>query len=291
MDAPHPNPDKYRLIRALRPFSYSVALVTCGLGVVLAYVHNQGNAFRAALVIIAGVLLQAASNLANDHADLLFWKQRTGHLANEVIKQIKLNCLIAVVVTIIGCLIGIWLTMEVGWPLMLLGLVGVIGGYSYTGEPINYKQMGLGVPAVFLFTGVLMVSGAYYAVTGQWDNQVIWTAIPVSLLSSALLLSNEIRDYLDDRSNSIRTLTVRTGMGPAKVIYGLLLFLVYPVSFYLFWKGFLNNPLYLLPSLLFVWQPIKLLSINAGDIQLVRLPPLTGRFFLVFGIGYIFSVL
>ncbi len=291
MDTPYPNPDKYRLLRALRPFSYSVALITCGLGVVLAYAHNQGNGARAILVIIAGVLLQAASNLANDHADIYFWKQRTGYLASAVIKQIKFNCLLAIVITAIACAIGVWLTVEVGWPLMVIGLVGVIGGYFYTGEPLHYKQLGLGVPAVFLFTGVLMVSGANYAVTGSWDSQVVWISIPVSFLSSALLLSNEIRDFLDDRSSAIRTLTVRLGFGPAKILYALVLLSVYPFSFYLFWKGMLNNPLYLLPSLLFAWQPVKLLSYSAGDIQLVRLPPLTGRFFMVFGAGFILSVL
>ncbi len=291
MDMPHPNPDKYRLIRALRPFSYSVAMITCGLGVVLACIHSQGDPVRAVLVMIAGVLLQAASNLANDHADIYFWKQRTGHLASEVIKQIRFNCLLAIIMTVIACALGVWLTMQVGWPLLLLGVVGVVGGYCYTGEPVHYKQLGLGVPAVFIFTGVLMVTGASYAVSGIWDNQVIWISVPVSLLSSALLFSNEIRDYLDDRSSYIRTLTVRIGFSSAKFIYALLLLIVYPVSFYLFWKGLINNPLYILPSLLFIWQPIKQLSYGPGDIQLVRLPPLTGRFFLVFGVGFILSIL
>ncbi|MDB2384420.1 prenyltransferase [Endozoicomonas sp.] len=289
MDMPYPNPDKYRLIRALRPFSYSVALISCGLGVALA--SSQGHILRAVLVIVAGVLLQAASNLANDYADIYFWKQRTGHLASSVIRQIRLNCILALVLTLISCAIGIWLTFQVGWALMLIGVVGIVGGYCYTGEPVHYKRLGLGVPAVFIFTGVLMVTGAYYAVTGLWNNQVIYISVPVSLLSSALLFSNEIRDYLDDRRAAIRTLTVRVGFSQAKIMYACLLFAVYPVSFYLYWKGMINNPLYLLPSLLFLWQPVRHLSYGSGDIQLSRLPPLTGRFFLFFGIGFMLSVL
>lgn len=292
MDTPLPDPDKYRFIRALRPFSYSVAVINCGLGVALAYAQPQWSPLRGVLVIIAGILLQAASNLFNDHADLLFWKQRSGHLADTVIRQIKRNTRIAAFMALLACIMGIWLAMEVGWSLLLLGGISVLGGYSYTGEPVNYKQRGLGIPAVFLLTGVFMVVGAYYGVTGEWDSQLVWMAVPVSLLSSALLLSNELRDYLDDRRCLIRTLTVRIGFGSARILYVLLLLLVYPISGYLFWQGLVVHPVYLLPSLLFVGPPIlQLFRSSAGSIQLVRLPPLTGRFFLFFGIGFIFSVI
>ncbi|MGI9273702.1 MAG: prenyltransferase [Endozoicomonas sp.] len=291
MGTPHLNPDKYRFIRALRPFSFSVALVTCGLGVTLAVSRGQVDLLKSILVILAGILLQGASNLANDHADLPFWKSRSGPLADATVKKIRFNFLMAGVFTLVACVIGLWLVSEVGASLLIFGMSGIIAGYFYTGEPIHYKQRGLGIPAVFLLTGVLMVSGAYYAVTSVWDNQVMWISIPVSLLASALLVSNEIRDYLDDKAADIGTLTVRLGFDTARVMYALLLWMVYPVSFYLFWQGQINNPLYLLPSLLFIWQPLRLLFYGPGDMQLLRLPPLTGRFFLIFGIGFILSVL
>lgn len=291
MDTLDLNPDKYRLVRALRPFSYSVALVTCGLGVVLAYQQGNGNELRALLVILAGVLLQAASNLANDHADIALWKQQPGELAKQVIQQIKLNFMLAGIFTFSACLMGVWLVKEVGWPLLMLGIIGVAGGYFYTGEPVNYKQRGWGVPAVFLFTGVLMVSGAYYAVGGVWDSIIAWISVPVSLLASALILSNEIRDYLDDTSHNIRTLTVRIGLIKAKSLYALLLLSVFPLSFLLYWLGELSNPFYILIALPLTIQPLKLLGNRADDAEMVRLPPLTGRFFMVFGLCFIFSVL
>ena len=291
MDSLHLNPDKYRLLKALRPFSYSVAIITCGLGVALAYAHNEGNLLRGSLVIIAGILLQAASNLANDYADISLWRKQNNDLSVRIIRHIRRNFRIAGLFTLIAVTLGLWMVYQVGWPLLLLGLFGVLGGYSYTGEPINYKQRGLGVPGVFLFTGVLMVVGSFYAVTGRWSYQVLWLSLPVSLLSASLLMANEIRDYLDDLNFNIRTLTVRFGFEKAKIIYALLLMSVYPLSFYLFWQGGINNLLYLLPSLAFVWQPIRLLFSAAGDVQLVRLPPLTGRFFMIFGGGYICSVL
>ena len=291
MDTTHLNPDKYRLIKALRPFSYSVALITCGLGVALAYSHNLGDGLRSLMVIFAGVFLQAASNLANDHADIALWRKRSGDLSQQVIRHIQRNFLLAGIFVLVASLMGLWLVSQVGWPLLLLGILGVLGGYSYTGEPLNYKQRGWGVPAVFLLTGVLMVAGSYYAVSGEWSNQMMLLSVPVSLLASALLLANETRDYLDDLNCNIRTLTVRIGFEKAKVLYAILLLVVYPLSFYFFLNGGISNLLYLLPSLAFVWQPVRLLFYGPGDMQLVCLPPLTGRFFMVFGLGFIYSVL
>ena len=291
MGTPSLNPEKYRFVRALRPFSYSVALITCGLGVMLAYVREMGDVTRSVLVIMAGILLQAASNLANDHADLALWQKRTGLMAEQAVQRIRFNFLIAGVCTVIASLMGIYLVLDVGWPLLLFGFSGIVAGYFYTGDPIHYKRHGLGVPAVFLLTGVLMVSGAYYAVSKEWSTQVMLISVPVSLLASALLLANELRDYLDDRANEIGTLTVKLGFNNAKALYSLSLLLTYPASFYLFIAGYIQNPLFLLVSLLFIWRPMGLLMCEAGDVQLVRLPPLTGLFFIVFGVGYIVSVM
>ena len=291
MGTPYLNPDKYRFIRALRPFSYSVAIITCGLGVTLSFVRDLGDPLRGVLVILAGVLLQAASNLANDHADLALWKNRTGSMAVLAVKRIRFNFLVAGVLTFLASLMGIYLVIDVGWLLLVFGASGIIAGYFYTGGPIYYKSRGLGVPAVFLLTGVLMVSGSYYAVSAEWSNQVVLISLPVSLLASALLLANELRDYLDDKANKIGTLTVRIGFNNSKALYALCLLLTYPLSFYLFIIGAIQNPLLLLLSLVFVWQPFRLLMCEVGDVQLVSLPPLTGRYFIAFGLGYIFSVM
>ena len=291
MDALDLNPDKYRLIKALRPFSYSVALVTCSLGIVLAYHQGNGSMSRAVLVILAGLLLQAATNLANDHADITLWRRHPGELSRQVIAHINFNFRLAGVLAMLGCAMGLWLVREVGWPLLVLGVVGVIGGYCYTGEPVNYKERGLGVPAVFLFTGVLMVTGAYFAVGGVWSHEVVWASIPVSMLSSTLILANEIRDYLDDTHHNIRTLTVRIGLRRAKWLYGSLLLAVFPCSIVLYLFGILSNPFYLLLALPFVVAPLKLLGDHCDVVDTERLPPLTGRFFVLFGVSFILSIL
>ena len=281
------NPEKYRLIRALRPFSYSVALITCGLGVALAWVHEQGDVLRSVMVMLAGVFLQAAVNLFNDHADLSYWQQRSDETALRVVQRIQQNTRYALGFAVAGVVIGLWLVLESGWQLFVLGLVGVLGGYAYTGEPIQYKNHGLGVPGVFIFTGILMVTGGYYAVSNEWHIQVLLLAVPVSLLSAALLLANELRDFNDDKLAGIKTLTVRVGCSLARQIYLGCMLSVIPLSIVFLWLGILPGWYWTLPSLLVLIQPYKTVKAMKA---LETLPPMTGRFFMLFGVGFIAAV-
>ncbi|PJE77971.1 1,4-dihydroxy-2-naphthoate octaprenyltransferase [invertebrate metagenome] len=290
MDVLPDGAEKYRLIKALRPFSYSVALVSCGLGSLIAAVQEDGNVIRAVLVIVAGILLQAASNLANDYEDIDHWRHYPNIKASAVVRRIRFNFILAGILVLIAVFIGIMFASDVGWPLLVLGAVGIIGGYSYTGEPIHYKLLGLGVLGVFLFTGVLMVTGAYYAVAGVWNNQMIWISIPVSMLASALLMSNEIRDYQEDKKASIGTLIVRIGINRGKYLYVVMIAGVYPVSGCLYMAGLIHHFAYLLPSLLFMVQLLKRLLLSSSD-ELWRVPPLTGRFFMIFGVSFILSAI
>ena len=136
-----------------------------------------------------------------------------------------------------------------------------------------------------------MVTGAHYGVSGVWSYSIVFTSMPVSLLTSALLLANEIRDYDEDRDHDIRTLTVRIGLNGSKALYTTTIFLVFPVSFLLHELGQLSNLWWLLPSLLFVIPPLTLVNSHSKNKNIKRLPPLTGRFFMVFGICFILGVI
>ena len=55
---------------------------------------------------------------------------------------------------------GLGLTVLRGWPIVALGLIGLVGGYFYTAPPFQYKFHALGVPLVFLLMGPLMTVGS-----------------------------------------------------------------------------------------------------------------------------------
>src|SRR5207249_11576740 len=73
---------------------------------------------------------------------------------------------------ILALLMGIFLTLHRGWPIVLLGLIGFIGGYFYTAPPFQYKYRALRRPLVFVLLGPVMVGGACYAVTRTFDAKL-----------------------------------------------------------------------------------------------------------------------
>lgn len=271
---------KYTFLGAMRPFSLVVALATCGLGVSLALIEGTADAWLAWLVLITGVLLQIAVNLINDAPDLA-----SPDLSSDTKRAIARNAAVGWGVMLLSIVLGLYMVSIRGWPLLLLGLVGVAGAWGYTGGKVNYKQRGLGILLVFLLMGVLLIGGSYYVLTGDYTLEVFWLSVPFSLLSSLLLLSNELRDYEADREAGIRTLIVRIGYRSGVKLYYLLASLVYLVSAMLYWAEMLPGILMLLVTSAALIGPVNLLS--SPQHQRRRLTPLTGRLYLLFGATYL----
>ncbi|WP_083218478.1 prenyltransferase [Candidatus Thiodiazotropha endoloripes] len=274
---------KYSFIGAMRPFSLVVAIATCGLGVSLALIDQAVDGWLAWLVLLTGVLLQVAVNLINDTPDL-----QTHGLTPSQRQAIRRNARVGWGVMLLAVVLGLYMVTIRGWPLLLLGLIGVAGAWGYTGGKVNYKQRGLGILLVFLLMGVLLIGGSYYVLTGIYTLEVLWLSLPFSLLSSLLLLSNELRDYEADREAGIRTLIVRIGYRSGVKLYYLLASLVYLISALLYWTQMLAGIVMLLVTSIALVGPISLLTANVP--QRRRLTPLTGRFYLLFGATYLATI-
>ncbi len=275
--------NKTAFVRALRPFSLIVALATCGLGVSLAWLDGARDPWLAGLVLFNGLLLQIAVNLINDQRDID--SERFDDVQKAAIRR---NTRIGYAVMTLAVLIGLYLVSLRGWPLLLLGLVGVFGAWGYTGGRINYKSRGLGILLVFLLMGVLLIGGAYYVVTGSYNLRVFWLSLPFSLLSSLLLLSNELRDYEADLAEGIRTLSVRLGYEFGVRLYYGLSAATYLLSVLLYQAGLLQGVWLLLVTAVALWQPLKLLRSPPSLRR--RLTPLTGRLYLLFSLAFIGSL-
>jgi 1,4-dihydroxy-2-naphthoate polyprenyltransferase len=275
--------DKTAFIKALRPFSLIVAIATCGLGMSLALLDGAQSLFLSALVLIAGVLLQIAVNLINDYRDITS-HQFTAKQRNAIHRNTRIGWLIM----LIAIFLGLYMVTIRGWPLLLLGIVGIFGAWGYTGGQINYKARGLGILLVFLFMGVLLIGGAYYTVIGEYHWKIFWLSLPFSLLSSLLLLSNELRDYEEDLAAGIKTLSVRLGYDVGVKLYYWIVAFIYIISVLLYQAHLLHGIVFLLVTLLVLWQPLKLL--RAPKPQRYRLTPLTGRFYFIYSTIYIATI-
>jgi 1,4-dihydroxy-2-naphthoate octaprenyltransferase len=119
----------------------------------------------------------------------------------------------------LATLLGVWLILERGWPILALGLIGLVGGWGYTAPPMQYKYRAVGIPLVFTLFGPLSVVGAYYAITGTWSWQALALSVPVGLLVAAILHGNEWRDISDDARMGMASFSIRFGRRAAYYAY------------------------------------------------------------------------
>lgn len=271
---------KYQFMRALRPFSFGVALTTCLIGITAAWQEGVLIPVNAVIVLIGGLLLQAGVNLINDYSDIA----ELGNSAQEKasVVAIRRNFRIGLLCFVLATPLGLYLVYDRSMALLGLFLVGLVGALGYTLRPLNYKARGLAVLLVFWLMGVFMVVGSYVAVGGTLNGVILAQSVPISLLVSLLLLSNELRDYESDRAQGLKTLTVRTGYKLSRRLYLVLLVLT-PLSTLLLWfVEVIPAPWPLLAALPFMLMPLRYLNRPAEERR--PLPPATGRLVMIFGL-------
>ncbi|QEW07449.1 prenyltransferase [Nitrincola iocasae] len=280
---------KYHFHRALRPFSFPVAVTACLVGIAAAYAEGYWLPLNVLLILLAGVLLQAGVNLINDYADL---KLLPAHQNTEVqlaCLRIHNNFRLGLACFLLAALIGLFLVSVTGLSLLWISLVGLLGALGYTLAPIHYKNRGLGVVMVFWLMGVLMITGSYLAAGAPFDLRIVWLSLPLSCLVALLLLSNELRDYESDRADGLGTLAVRLGYPQAVRLYWFLLVAALLMTLALRWVGYMNLIWPLAAVLLLLPKPCRLLHAPANE--RVALTPATALLLLGFGSIYCFLLL
>jgi 1,4-dihydroxy-2-naphthoate octaprenyltransferase len=235
--------------------------------------------------MISGLLLQCGVNLINDRADLHCLAADSDKFS-VARKQILRNFYAGLVCFALAAAIGIGIARQTGVIVVVVGLVGLLGAYAYTQEPFNYKRRGLGVAFVFLLMGLLMVQGAYLAISGEFSLSVLAHSLPISCLIALLLLSNELRDYEKDTALGIHTLTVRIGFANTVRLYWSLILAAYLIVGLLIAVGDLPPS----PWLLLHLPMLPLLAHYLEASERLPLTPCTGQFLLLFGVGYILAL-
>ena len=221
----------------------------------------------AAASLAVALLLQVASNLANDLLDFRSGADTADRLgppraaALGLLSQRELSAGIAVVLGLAG-LVGLYLVSVGGWPILVLGLLAVVSLLAYTGGPWPYGYHGLGEVFVFVFFGLVAVAGTTYLQTGRLEPLALAAAVPVGALVTAILVVNNLRDIESDRKAGKRTLAVRVGERGAVTEYELLIAVAYlvPVALLLAWT---------LPSLGFL-LPLLSLPLALPLLRVVR---------------------
>jgi 1,4-dihydroxy-2-naphthoate octaprenyltransferase len=118
-----------------------------------------------------------------------------------------------------GIVITIYMTVMIGWPVLVFAAVGIFSSVFYTMPPIRYGYRGFGELSLLINFGPVICLGAYYVQTRSfgWEPFVI-SLVPGFLMWSMIVI-NEIPDYEEDRQAGKLNLVARFGRKPGVLLY------------------------------------------------------------------------
>jgi 1,4-dihydroxy-2-naphthoate octaprenyltransferase len=102
---------------------------------------------------------------------------------------------------------------------LVLGLLGVFGGYFYTARPIQLGYHSVGEVVIFLLFGLFPVYGSYHLQTQTIDLIPLLPGCLVGILIFLVILVNEFPDAAADEAVNKRTLVVVFGVPASAWIY------------------------------------------------------------------------
>ena len=152
------------LVEITRPFALTASIVpVCAAGA-LALLDGLMDWGLFALALVAAVLLQVGTNVINEVYDVRKGIDSiTSPRASQALvtgRVTEKDAFRLAYAAFAGCgLLGLVLVAVRGWPLLLIGVFGLVMGWGYTAPPLQYKYRALGLPLVFLLMGPLMVVG------------------------------------------------------------------------------------------------------------------------------------
>ena len=254
---------------AIRPQTLPAGAAPVVVGVGVAW-RDGVFAVGPAIAALAGaILIQIGTNLANDYYDAakgVDTDERTGFtrvtqsglLPAHAVKRAMWASFAAAVV--IGC----YLAYIGGIPIVLIGIASIVAGITYAGGPLPFGSYGLGDLFVFIFFGLIGVSGTYYVQAvavlaepfpvwlppGTLTSTVIIASIPIGCLTTAILVVNNYRDIESDATAGKRTLAVLIGPRATRIEFLCLVAIAFVVPAGLVLAGYgwsLALPLLVLP--------------------------------------------
>ncbi len=276
------------LFKAVRPFSFPASVVPIVLGSV--GVGTQGISFLPfALALCLGLCVHSATNLINDYYDYMYGIDCATSFGSSKLLPMKILppdtiYELAMMFFRLTLLLGLILSWMVDWRVLVITILGILGGYSYTGPPYHLKYRGLGIPLVFIMMGPLMVKGAYFAQGRSFSLPMLLVSLPVGFLVAAIMYANDIRDKEWDSKGNITTLAMKIHEAYAGKVYAMFYVLAYGVTLTLIYINTL--PTAALMVLILTPQVVHLIKTVEGgpSKQLLQIDIMSARFHLIFGL-------
>jgi len=210
-------------VLASRPKTLGAILCPVLIGSALAYAHNFFDFKIMLLCIFCALLLQILANVVNDYGDYLKGcdtPQRLGPpraMQMAIITPTAMQRGICFIVLLLA-LFGMQLVFRAGLGVLGLGIVCIFFSFWYTIGPKPLSYLGFSELAVLLFFGPVPLVGSYYCQSLGFSFVGILASIGPAFLSTALIMTNNLRDKSEDEKNHKHTLAVRFGEKFSRVV-------------------------------------------------------------------------
>ncbi len=186
------------------------------VGTAVAHAHG-GIALLPATAAAAGsILIQIATNLANDYFDHKKGADNADRIGPaRAVQQgwIAPQAMLTATIAVLGLalMVGTYLIAVGGAPIAAIGLASLVCAVAYTGGPLPLAYVGLGDVFVFGFFGLAAVVGTAWVQVLAAPPAAWLGGVCMGLLATAILVVNNLRDRVTDAAANKRTLAVRFG--------------------------------------------------------------------------------
>src|SRR5205085_8111938 len=145
--------------QAVRAFSFPASMIPCVLGAMFALLLGANTIWwLLPFIMISLILLHAGSNVISDYDDFRKGVDAkgtlggSGVLVNNLLKPAQMFRF-GIILFSLAVIFGLPIIYSRGLLVLWLGIIGILGGFFYTGKPIGYKYVALGDVFIFLLYG------------------------------------------------------------------------------------------------------------------------------------------
>ncbi|OGU60833.1 MAG: 1,4-dihydroxy-2-naphthoate octaprenyltransferase [Ignavibacteria bacterium GWF2_33_9] len=244
-------------IHSTRPKTLPASLAPVFIGSSYSYYLGKFDWLIFGLICLISLLVQISTNFINDIYDFKNGVDNINRIGPKKslftgaisLSQMKTASILIMFLTF---MIGLWVCSMTSWWLMPAGILSMLFAWAYTGGPYPLSSKGLAEPFVFIFFGLVATNGTIFAFTNEISQIGVYASFMPGLLSTTLLMVNNIRDIENDSQVGKMTLEVRLGKEKSVKLFNFLvtaallvpIFMVLTYQNFLFFIPLIAVPLY-----------------------------------------------
>lgn len=232
-----------------------LALAPVALGSAVAYLFREFDLTLALLCLGVAIFLQIGVNFANDYSDGVRGTDRfrvgPSRLTGSGLVPPRRVLATALVFFALAAVCGLAIVvLTQHWWLLAIGVLALVAAWFYTGGRRPYGYAGFGELVSAVFFGPVATAGTAFVMLNEVPLEAWLAGFAVAFFTAAVMLVNNVRDREQDALAGKRTLAVRIGDRPARILFAVLVLAPFVVL------GFF--------ALLYRWAPLVYLTLLSG---------------------------